>query len=316
MNHSITRRNFVAALAFSALLFLTLSPARAQAQHYSDWSAPENLGATVNTAALEGCPFIAKDNVTLFLASNRAGGSGSTDIYASQRESEDSPWGTPFNLGTNINSAGAEVCPTLTISERYLYFVSNRAGGCGGDDIYVSRRVSKKDLTSWDPAENLGCQFNSPANDITPSLIEDEDGTVYLFFSSNRAGGLGGMDIYVSTSDKDGVFGTPVPVSELNTTFNDQRPNVRRRDGLEIFFESDRTGTIGMTDLYSSLRETTSSAWSAPVNLGAIVNSIAAEGRPSLSWDGTELYFMSTRAGGFGSNDIYVTRRTKNPDEK
>ncbi len=313
MNHLITRRSFTAALTLSALLFLTSSPALAQ--HYSDWSAPVNLGTTINTAALEGCPFIAKDNLTLFLASNRAGGSGSTDIYASQRESEDSPWGAPFNLGTGINSAAGEVCPTLTISGRYLYFVSDRAGGCGGDDIYVSRRVTKKNLTSWEPAENLGCQFNSAANDITPSLIEDEDGTVYMFFSSNRAGGLGGMDIYVSTLDKDGVFETPVPVSELNTTFNDQRPNVRRRDGLEIFFESNRTGTLGLTDLYSSIRATTSSAWTAPVNLGATVNSTAAEGRPSLSWDGTELYFMSTRAGGYGSNDILVTRRSKDHDQ-
>ncbi len=314
MNHLITRRNFTAALTLSLLLFLTLSPA--QAQHYGDWSVPENLGTTINTAALEGCPFIAKDNLTLFLASNRAGGSGANDIYASQRDSEESSWGAPFNLGTDINSSAGEECPTLAISGRYLFFVSNRAGGCGGTDIYVARRVTKKDLTSWEAPQNLGCQFNSILNDITPSLIEDEDGTVYLFLSSNRAGGLGGMDIYVSTLDGSGVFGTPVPVSELNTTFNDQRPNVRRRDGLEIFFESDRTGTLGLTDLYSSIRATTSSAWTAPVNLGATVNSIAAEGRPSLSWDGTELYFMSTRAGGFGSNDIFVTRRSKDPDQQ
>ena len=313
MNNSITQRNFAAAMTLSALLLFTLSPV--WAQHYSDWSAPDNLGTTINTAALEGCPFIAKDNVTLFFASNRASSSGANDIYASQRESEDSPWGTPFNLGTGINTTAGEECPTLTISGRYLYFVSNRPGGCGGTDIYVSRRVSKKNLTSWEPPQNLGCQFNSALNDITPSLIEDEDGSVSLFFSSNRTGGLGGMDIYVSTLDGTGVFGTPVPVSELNTTFNDQRPNVRRRDGLEIFFESNRTGTIGSTDLYSSFRATTSSAWTAPENLGAVVNSILADGRPTLSWDGTELYFMSTRAVGYGSNDIYVTRRSKTPDQ-
>ncbi len=313
MNKSVARRNFATALTLSALLLFTLSPVRAQ--YYSDWSVPDNLGTTINTAALEGCPFIAKDNLTLLFASNRAGGSGANDIYASQRENEDSPWGSPLNLGTGINTGAGEECPTLTISARYLYFVSNRAGGCGGSDIYVSRRVSKKDLTSWEPPQNLGCQFNSAANDITPSLIEDEDGSVSLFFSSNRAGGLGGMDIYVSTSDGKGVFAAPVAVSELNTTFNDQRPNVRRRDGLEIFFESDRTGTIGSTDLYSSFRATTSSAWAAPENLGAVVNSILADGRPTLSWDGTELYFMSTRAGGYGSNDIYITRRSKTPDQ-
>lgn len=307
MNYS-GMRNAIVAAACMVVLFCELP---VPAQRYSDWTAPVSLGPTVNTSVNDGCPFISKDNLSLFFASNRNGTFGMNDIYVTQRESEDSVWGTPFNLGAVINSPGNEVCPTFTISGRYLYFVSNRPGGCGGDDIYVSRLMNKKDLTSWDTPVNLGCQFNSSANDITPSLFEDEAGTVYLYFSSNRTGGAGLMDIYVSVRQPDGTFGTPTAVSELNTASDDQRPNIRYRDGLEIFFESNRAGTLGATDLYSSTRQTTLSAWSAPVNLGAVVNSSAVEGRPSLSFDGTELYFMSGRSGGLGSNDIYVTRRSK-----
>ncbi len=305
MNHSITRRNLAVALTFSALLFLTLSPARAQ--QYSAWSAPQNLGATINTTAAESLPFIAPDNLNLFFGSDRAGGSGLTDIYVSTRASANAPWGTPVNLGTNVNSSSVESGPTITADGLNLFFYSNRAGGCGSDDIYVSHRLNNQ--SGWEPAINLGCQFNSPQSDMVTSFFTDNNETTYLYFCTDRPGGPGSMDIYVSTLQPNGAFGTPVLVEGLNTASLDHRPNIRR-DGLEIFFESNRPDTLGGTDLYSSTRETTSSAWSTPVNLGATVNSVSNEGRPSRSFDGRELYFQSNRPGGFGGADIYVTRRS------
>lgn len=307
MSNNFTSQTIAVAILVATLL--SLSPSTG-AQEYSDWSAPQRLGPEINTTGvLEGCPFISKDNSTLFFASNRTGGSGAADIWASTRDSEDAAWTTPFNLGPVLNSAAADVCPTYTISGRYLYFVSARTGGCGGDDIYVARLTSKKDLTSWSTPENLGCQFNSALNDITPTLFEDEGGTVYMYFSSNRTGGAGGMDIYASVRQPDGTFGGPVNVTELNTASNDMRPNIRYRDGLEIFFESNRTGALGPNDLYSSTRSATSDTWSAPENLGATVNTTFNEGRPSLSFDGTEMYFMSNRHD--SASDIYVTRRSR-----
>lgn len=311
------RNSFIRETTITLLLLVGLFAGATvtSAQHYSDWSAPAPVTDVNTSGVLEGCPFIGKDNLTLFFASNRVGSIGGADIYVTTRESEEDPWGQPVNLGPNINTAGSEVCPTYTISGRYLYFVSNtpRPGTehCGGDDIYVARLTNKKDLTSWEPAVNLGCQFNSPANDITPTLVEAENGTVYLYFSSNRTGGMGGMDIYVSEQQPNGTFGTPVPVTELNTAFNDQRPNVRYRDGLEIFFESDRPGGFGSTDLYSSVRDDMESSWSVPANLGSVINNSLAQGRPSLSFDGTELYFMQGTPGISSSNDIFVARRDK-----
>ena len=290
------------------------SPFVAHAQRYSPWSAPENLGPGINTTFLDGCPFISKDDRSLFFATNRDYGIGQpTDLWVSLRESRDAAWGEPFSLGADINTAGAEeFCPTLTISGRYLYFVSNRPGGCGGNDIYVARRLDKDSFIHWGEPQNLGCQVNSAASDITPSLFEDDDGTVYLYFSSNRPGGVGMQDIYVSILGPDGVFGPAALVPGLNTASNDLRPNIRVRDGLEIFFESNRSGTLGSTDLYVSTRESTASPWTTPENLGAPVNSAFVEGRASLSFDGTELYFMSNRPGVFGDQqDIYVTRRTR-----
>jgi hypothetical protein len=119
-------------------------------------------------------------------------------------------------------------------------------------------------------------------------------------------------DVYRSES-QGGVFGRAELVPGVNSAADDGQPNVRR-DGLELFFYSTRViagVSQGAADLYASTRDHVAAAWSVPVNLGPNVNSAGAETRPSLSWDGTTLYFGSTRSGGEGLIDIYVTTRAK-----
>jgi hypothetical protein len=200
-----------------------------------------------------------------------------------------------------------------SISGRYLYFVSDRPGGCGNSDIYVSRRIDKNGFTEWSEPQNLGCQVNSAGIELSPSLFENEDGTVYLYFSSGlRPGGLGFGDIYLSRLQTDGTFGPASPVFEFNTPFNEIRPKIRARDGLEIFFDRNGPGSMaGSPDLYASIRNCTTCPWTPAVNLGPVVNSNFIEGGAALSFDGTELYFMSNRPGGSGDQDIYVVKRSK-----
>jgi OOP family OmpA-OmpF porin len=114
-----------------------------------------------------------------------------------------------------------------------------------------------------------------------------------------------GGDLYMSESHG-GVYAPAVLVPGVNSDADDGQPNVRR-DGLELFFYSTRPGALGGPDLYSAHRPSTSAPWSTPVNLGSEVNTAAGETRPSLSWDGTTLYFGSTREA--GQSDIYVTTR-------
>ena len=84
-----------------------------------------------------------------------------------------------------------------------------------------------------------------------------------------------------------------------------------RRDGLEMLVSSNRKGSIGTNDIWVSTRTTTSGAWSTPVNLGPPINSGFSEGGSALSCDGTTMYFYSTRPGGFGGQDLYVSTRTQ-----
>ena len=292
---------------------------------FSDWSPATRVEAqpgtdpAFNGPALDGCPFISRDERTLYMASNRPGGLGGIDIWVARRSSPDDPWGAPENLGAPVNSSANDFCPTIDRNGHVLFFVSNRAGGCGGADIYVTRRRPD----GWDDPRNLGCDVNSSADEASPSPLPEPGSGKVLYFSSVRPGGfaadaagatVGDSDLYVSERH-DGAYGPPELVPRVNTAFEDGQPNVRR-DGREIFFFSNRPGTLGMADIYAATRPDTRDPWSEPVNLGPNVNSAdGAETRPSLSWDGTTLYFGSTRPGGEGSSDHYVTTRSREADD-
>ena len=301
---------------------LTVAAAKAL---YSGWApaiSVEQIPGTAssfNTAALEGCAFISRDGKMLFYASNRAGGAGLNDIYLSTRESTDDGWGAPVNANdlyegdATINTAAAEVCPTLARDGHTFYFVSARPGGCGGEDIYVTRI---RDDHGFDEPENLGCQINSAGNEASPTLAQEPGAGRVLYFSSNRAGGFsaeaagavtGDADIYMSEWHA-GAFGPRQLVPVINSASNELQPSIMH-DAREIFFISNRPGGVGGNDVWSSVRAKAKNAWSTPSNLGTNVNSVADENRPAISWDGTTLYFGSARTGGEGSSDIYVTTR-------
>jgi len=258
-----------------------------------------------NTAFGEGCPFISRDGKRFFIASTRPGGLGGLDIWMSTRASVDEPWGEPVNVGAPVNSPANDFCPTLARDGHTFYFVSTRQVGvegedwCGGGDIYVTRLNNK---SGFDEPQNLGCEVNSSATEFSPFPLPEASSGPVLYFSSTRPGLGDGGDIYVSESHG-GEFQSPRLVPGINSAFDDGQPNVRR-DGLEIFFYSNRADPEGQggNDIYVATRSSVFDPWSAPVNLGPNVNSAASETRPSLSWDATTLYFGS-------AGDIYVTTR-------
>jgi hypothetical protein len=295
------------ALALSLVAAVMAGAALAASGDFGSWSQAvrvESIPGTdpgFNGAALDGCPFVSRDGKTFYMASNRPGGLGGIDIWVSRRASVDDPWGPPANVGAPVNSEANDFCPTISRDGHLFYFVSSRAGGCGGDDIYSTRLRPG----GWDPVENLGCEVNSPANEASPFPLPERAAGPVLYFSSTRSGG---GDLFRSVSHG-GVFGPAVALAGVNSpTANDGQPNLRR-DGLELFFFSTRPGGLGMQDLYAATRANVLEPWSTPVNLGPLVNSPAPDTRPSLSWDGTTLYFGSGRPGGEGDSDLYVTTR-------
>ena len=293
-------------------VLISVTGLRPEAARFAEWSAPALL-PTVNSEFSEVGPGISKDGRSLYFGSDRPGGSGGFDLWVSQRASVTDVWGPPINLGTTINTSAEELVPAFSRDGHWMFFNSSRAGSFGGLDVWASYRQHTQDDFDWTTPINLGAHINMAGLDAGASFLAndgDENGGGLLYFGSDRAGGMGLVDLYVSTQNADGGFGPPTALSELNTSFSEQRPSIRA-DGLEIFFYSNRPGGSGATDLWVAARQALDQVWSAPVNLGSVVNSSSADFHPSISSHGEALYFASGRAGGPGLTDLYVTTRIK-----
>jgi WD40 repeat protein len=139
--------------------------------------------------------------------------------------------------------------------------------------VLCSPAIAERKYSDWGPAVNLGCDLNSPSNDQGPAISKDGRS---LYFGSDRAGTLGGSDIYVAQrASEGGPWGIPQNLGTMvNTPFTDNIPSFSR-DGHVMFFNSNRPGSVGAdVDLWASYRSHVHDdfAWEAPVNLGAGVN--------------------------------------------
>src|SRR6188508_2535025 len=285
-------------VAATVLVGVTAAAAGAR---LSAWGAPQKVDevagnhADLNTASLDGCPIQSPDGLSLYQASNRPGGRGGLDIWVATRPSTSAPWGAPTNLGEPVNSAADDFCPT-PVGKAGLFFVSREAlpDACGQGDIYFTHRTG---AAGWAEPERLLCAPagpNSALDEQGPSWV-DVTGKLraqkQLYFSRSSVSPAVAGEIFMSSRQGGARFGPATAVTELNDpTANDIQPNVRA-DGLEVVLSSNRTGTLGAQDIWVSSRAAVTAAWSAPTNLGAEVNTSAAESRPSLSRDGGQLLF-------------------------
>jgi len=279
----------------------------------SGWSDPVHLGPPINTPSADQSPALSPDGLSLYFASDRPGTLGGIDLWVSRRASHHSPWGTPVNLGAGINSPDIESGPNLSPDGHLLFFQSNRPGGQGSNDIYVSHRGDRHDDFGWETPVNLGPDVNTAAAEVAPWYQQRDAEGPTLYFDRGPSNVF--ADIYKAPMTRDGhPRGPATLVAELSTPdFNDGRMTVRA-NGREIIFFSDRPGGLGVTDLWTSTRRTVREPWSPPVNLGAPPNSPDQDLLPFLSRDGRTLVFASTRPGGLGGFDIWMSSRTLQED--
>jgi outer membrane protein OmpA-like peptidoglycan-associated protein/tetratricopeptide (TPR) repeat protein len=153
------------------------------------WADPENLGSVVNSPSWDSQPSFSSDGRTLYFASKRAGGKGSSDIWKTELQ-PDGQWTPPVNLGDSINTRLEEMAPFIHPDDQTLYFSSRGHPGMGGLDLFYSR----KDLSGrWRKPVNLGYPINTYADEIT--LVVDATGDL-AYVSSDKFGGKGKQDIY------------------------------------------------------------------------------------------------------------------------
>jgi hypothetical protein len=270
---------------------------------------PVNLGPTVNTSYGEVPDCFSADGLEMYISSGRPRGHGNWDLWVAMRETIDDDWDTPVNLGPIVNSVSNDWTACITLDGLELYFCSDRSGGYGSIDMWVTRRATKND--AWGRPENLGSLVNGPNWDGEPWI--SPDGLELYFYSRNRAGGHGGIDIWISRREtKNDPWGEPVNIGPVvNSSAHETAPYLSP-DGLALFFSGEiigsfRPGGFGGSDIWMSRRWSISDPWGEPVNLGPIVNNPSHDCLGAISPDGSMLYFCSERPGGFGGQygDIY-----------
>jgi len=214
-------------------------------------------------------------------------------------------WEPPVNLGPVVNSTFGELGPAISPDGLALYFYSNRPGGSGGNDIWVTRRASRD--APWGVPSNLGPVINSSAADFVPSL--SPDGT-QLFFTSARPGGVGDNDLWVSRrDDTSDDFSWQPPVNlgaQINTPQVDAAAYVLTLRGKATMFFS-RGPVLTNLDLFVTTE--TDEGFETPVAVAELNTQTATEAHASVRRDGREISFYSNRAGGLGMNDIWTSTR-------
>jgi hypothetical protein len=189
-------------------------------------------------------------------------------------------------LEAGLSGAAYDASPALIGNARTVWFVSNRAGGVGGLDIWTATRPSI--AGAWS-APTLVPNVNSTGNEIAVAV---NDVGLEMFITSDRAGGAGGYDLWRSTRGTlFNPWSAPVPVTDLNTASHDMDATVTG-DGTEVFFSSNRAGTF---DVYGATRSGTANF----VNVRLHFNQSFDEGGVAVSSDGRKLFMSWTFDGNY-----------------
>ncbi len=194
------------------------------------WSKPEEIiGVYKSNLDYERGYFLSQDGREVYFTSRRSPGIGLYDIWSTAGSNLN--WGTPVNLGKPINSSMHEGSPSISPDRKSLYFMrcqdmdQNRAAGCS---LYTSQRKG----TSWQEPEKLPIPINT-GHETTPRIMADNE---TLIFASDRPGGKGGTDLYLTRKERTG-WSEPVNLDFLNTESDDDFVSVPAKGDL-IFFSA------------------------------------------------------------------------------
>lgn len=192
------------------------------------WRVPVSLSDNINTQLNEGtCTISADGRELIFTSCIGREGYGSCDLFESRKTGE--VWSVPKNLGPNVNSGAWESQPSLSADGRTLYFVSDRHGGVGGRDIWMSELNDKGE---WSRAVNVGRPINTPYDEISPFIHPSNR---VLFFASNGHVGLGGLDIFYSERG-DSTWQDPINMGKPINNFEDQFSFFVTADGTKGYY--------------------------------------------------------------------------------
>ncbi len=243
---------------------------------------PVALNNYINTEDPEYLPALTADGENLIFT-RRVNGR-QEDLFISSRV--DGDWQAPVPLAGINTPTGSEGTQSISADGKFLVFTACGRGR-GGCDLYYSTVKDGR----WTPAQNIGPPINTGAWDSQPSISANGKA---LFFSSERKGGQGGRDIWVSYLKSNGTWGELQNLGpQINTSADEASPFIHP-DGQTLYFHSNGHPGMGGFDLYYSKLQA-DQTWSEPVNLGYPINTRGNEGALIVSLDGKTAYFASDK---------------------
>jgi hypothetical protein len=270
-----------------------------------------NLGEQLNSKYPDYSPAIRIDESAIYFTSRRLRGDSSNrnmidpidgqyfeDIYIAFND--DGVWSEPRQL--NISTDENEATLTLSTDGQTLFIYK-------GDDnngaLYKSQlKGDSAGFEQWSTPELLGSNINDPkANETHVSIAADGK---MLYFTSDREGGFGGLDLYFCRKLPNGEWADAVNMGPtINTRFNEDGVYIHP-DGVTLYFSSQGHPSMGGYDIFTSTL--TENGWEKPINLGYPVNSLEDDIFFNTTPDGKRAYFSSYKEDSYGETDIYMLK--------
>jgi|GEM_PF-2066294 len=277
----------------------------------------ENMGPVLNSKYADFVPVVSANETELIFTSRRPNTTGGKkdpvdgqyyeDLYISTKDSSSEEWGIPKNMGSIVNTHLHDACVALSPSGQDLFIYRADFTRNGAGDIYSS----SLDSNVWSKPKKLGDHVNSGYRQPSASISADEK---TLFFSSDKPGGYGGIDLYVVKLQADSTWGIPVNMGpKVNSEYDEDAPYIHA-DNKTLFFSSRGHSTMGGFDIFTSTLTQTSDTtqeWGSPVNAGYPINTADEDIYFIWSADGTKGYFSSWRDDSYGEKDLYVIKKPK-----
>ncbi|MCS6833488.1 MAG: hypothetical protein NZ521_07920, partial [Flammeovirgaceae bacterium] len=269
----------------------------------------EHLGKQFNTRFDEMGPVISADEKMMLFTAKRNTTTGYEmsedglfyeDIYVAHKN-KGGNW-TKFTKLQGVNSNGSDAIVSITSNGKRIILYKGVQNG----DLYAGT-IEKDKVYDIKPLPNV---FNTPFRETSATMNSENN---LIFFTSNRPGGKGGLDIWFSRKNENNTWEEAQNMGELINTPYDEEGVCLSADGKTLYFSSKGHNSIGGYDIFKTVfREGT---WSKPENIGIPLNTPNDEVFVSLSQDGKRLYFSSFRSDSYGASDIYIATLLGEPKE-
>lgn len=259
----------------------------------------DNIGQSVNTADPEYTPIITADESVMMFTSRRSSSTGGQkdpdgqyyeDIY--QSTLVNGKWTPPINLGSTVNSDDHDATAGLSPDGQKLYVYRPTKNG----DLYECELKGN----AWSSPERMNKNINSDGHESSVSLSFDGK---KLYYISDKEGGKGHRDIWVSAMDAKGKWGPSTNIGDpINTIYGEEGVFIHP-DGKTMYFSSQGHNSMGGYDIFKS--EFKDGKWSEPENLGWPINGPDDDVFFVISANGRHGYYASNKKDGYGEKDIY-----------